>query len=93
MALDDQPVEKVSVEDAVARGRLLYAQTCSHCHGPNMVNPGTISYDLRRFPSDSPERFRNSVINGKGGMPALRGVLKAEELDLLWAYVRSRGKQ
>jgi mono/diheme cytochrome c family protein len=79
-------------DEAVTRGRLLYMQNCSHCHGPNMISPGTMSYDLRRFPDDQPERFRNSVWNGKGNMPAWRGVLHTEEIDLLWRYVRSRGR-
>lgn len=79
-------------EEAVTRGRLLYTQNCSHCHGPSMTNPGTNSYDLRRFPADQPERFRNSVWNGKGNMPAWRGVLHRDEIDLIWAYVRTRGR-
>ena len=41
----------------VAEGRALYAHHCSHCHGFNMVNPGTVAYDLRQFPHDQKSRF------------------------------------
>ena len=28
-------------------GKQTYAQKCSHCHGPNMINSGTVTPDLR----------------------------------------------
>ena len=75
------------------QGRDLYETNCLTCHGPDMINPGTVSYDLRKFPVDAKPRFVNSVTNGKGqGMPAWRGVVTPEEVDLLWAYVLTRGK-
>ncbi len=58
-----------------------------------MVNAGVVTYDLRRFPLDQPERFRNSVTNGKGNMPSYKGALSEAEIDSLWAYVTTRGKQ
>ncbi len=73
-------------------GRQIYSHLCSHCHGFNMVNPGTSSYDLRRFPADQQDRFVASVMNGKNTMPAWGGELTADELDKLWDYIRSRGK-
>jgi mono/diheme cytochrome c family protein len=76
-------------QDKVERGRDLYAQYCETCHGPEMVNPGTVSFDLRRFPADARERFRNSVMNGKGGMPAWGRVIAPEDVESLWAYVMS----
>lgn len=77
---------------AVARGRALYAQKCMQCHGVNMVNPGTSSYDLRKFPADQYARFANSVANGKNAMPAWKGTLTPEDIEALWAYVCARGK-
>jgi cytochrome c6 len=79
--------------DQVARGRARYVQVCAQCHGRNMVNAGVVTYDLRRFPLDQPERFRNSVTNGKGNMPSYKGALSEAEIDSLWAYVTTRGKQ
>src|SRR5690348_3431238 len=74
-----------------AQGKVLYSQLCSHCHGVNMVNPGTSSFDLRKFPSDDPARFVNSVTHGKNTMPAWGDILQPGEIDSLWAYVLTGG--
>ena len=79
---------------SIDQGRALYARHCSHCHGFNMVNPGTISYDLRKFPKDNEARFLNSVTKGKNGrMPPWGGVLSRADMEQIWAYVVSGGKQ
>ena len=78
--------------EPLERGRDRYRQTCAQCHGHHMVNAGVTSFDLRRFPSDQHERFRNSVANGKGNMPAFKDALSAAEIESLWLYVRTRGK-
>jgi mono/diheme cytochrome c family protein len=80
-------------DDPVTRGRSLYAHHCSHCHGFNMVTSGTIAFDLRKFPHNDKARFLNSVTNGKNGMPPWKGTLSEEQMDLLWAYVLTGGKQ
>jgi cytochrome c6 len=77
--------------DEIERGHAQFERTCAQCHGRNMVNSGTTSYDLRRFPTDDPDRFFASVTNGKGDMPAFREALSGEQIRLLWAYVGSRG--
>ena len=74
-----------------AKGSELFAQICSHCHGPHMVNPGNSSFDLRKFPHDDRARFFNSVRNGKGGMPPWKDVLHPDEIEAVWAYVRTGG--
>jgi cytochrome c55X len=80
--------------EMVAKGKALYAERCSHCHGFNLVNPGTITYDLRTFPHNEKLRFMTSVLLGKNGrMPAWGDVLNQEDIDDLWAYVRTGGKQ
>jgi len=74
------------------KGKELYAQHCSHCHGFNMVNPGTITYDLRRFPHADKDRFVESVIYGKNGrMPPWGNAINLDEIDALWAYVLTEG--
>lgn len=78
----------------VAKGKTLYAHHCSHCHGFNMVNPGTVTYDLRQFPRDDKARFVHSVTNGKNGrMPQWGDLLRRDEIDDLWAYVKTGGKE
>jgi mono/diheme cytochrome c family protein len=76
------------------KGKVVYARNCSHCHGFNMVNPGTISYDLRQFPHDAKARFVHSVTEGKNGrMPRWGDLLSPEEIEELWAYVKTGGEQ
>ena len=76
----------------VDQGRDTYGELCATCHGRDMVNPGALSFDLRKFPKDDFERFKTSVLNGKGrAMPAWRDKLSDEDVAGLWAYVRSGG--
>lgn len=77
--------------DDIEKGHAQFERTCAQCHGRNMVNSGTTSYDLRRFPVDEQDRFFNSVTNGKGNMPSFKDALTPEQMKLLWAYVGSRG--
>ncbi len=78
------------VED-ITKGREQFHRTCSQCHGYNMVTSGIGPYDLRRFPMDDPQRFFDSVTNGKGGMPSFKDALTQEQMKVLWAYIGSRG--
>ena len=75
----------------VEKGRRTYRDLCQKCHGLNMVSTGGGFFDLRTFPLDQKPRFVNSVTNGKRAMPAWGGVLKAEEIESLWAYVSTGG--
>jgi cytochrome c55X len=78
---------------AVSKGKSLYATNCLHCHGLNMVTPGTVAFDLRQFPHNDKARFVNSVTNGKNNrMPPWGDVLKPDDIDNLWAYVLTGGK-
>jgi len=80
-----------ALADDVKKGAALYRQMCKHCHGPEMVNPGTSSFDLSKFPRDQFDRFHRSVRKGRRSMPAMGDLLKPVEIDQLWAYVSSRG--
>jgi len=76
----------------IDQGKATYAQRCSHCHGPNMVNSGTITPDLRRFP-DERDRFFTTVKLGKNNrMPPWGDLLNDEQIASLWAYVSSQRK-
>jgi mono/diheme cytochrome c family protein len=83
--------EATATRAEVSRGEELFSAICSHCHGPHMVNPGTVSFDLRKFPHDDEARFLNSVRNGKNSMPPWKDVLQPDEIEALWAYVRTGG--
>ena len=81
----------VFTPQAVDQGRDQYHRTCAQCHGRNMVNAGTTVYDLRKFPTDQHERFVTSVMQGKGNMPSFKGAIDDSALQVLWAYVVTRG--
>ena len=75
--------------EQIDQGREVYDDFCQTCHGRDMISPGLVTFDLRKFPKDDPARFRGTVLDGKGAaMPAFRGRISDEEVNLLWAYVR-----
>jgi len=76
----------------IDQGKATYAEKCSHCHGPNMINAGTITPDLRKFPDDK-QRFLTTVKLGKNGkMPPWGDLLSDDQIAGLWAYISSQRK-
>lgn len=76
----------------IDHGKSTYAAKCSHCHGPNLMNSGTITPDLRAIPDDK-TRFVTTVKNGKNNkMPPWGDILSDDEIGNLWAFVSSRRK-
>jgi mono/diheme cytochrome c family protein len=95
----EAPTTTAAIEPAgsdpamVSKGKSLYSTNCLHCHGLNMVTPGTVAFDLRQFPHNDKARFVNSVTNGKNNrMPPWGDLLKPDDIDNLWAYVLTGGK-
>ena len=81
--------EAAPTPEQIDQGREIYEDNCQTCHGRDMVSPGLVVFDLRKFPKDDPTRFRGSVLDGKGtAMPAFNGRIGHADVDLLWAYVR-----
>jgi len=77
-------------EQALAdAGAALYATHCAECHGARLVNTGA-AFDLKSLTAGERPRFDASVMSGKGQMPAWKGILSQDDLDKLWAYIRSR---
>jgi mono/diheme cytochrome c family protein len=84
--------QRAEAQAQVDHGKMTYAQKCSHCHGPNMVNSGTITPDLRAFPDDR-TRFVTTVKQGKNNkMPPWGDILSDDEIMDLWAFISSRRK-
>jgi mono/diheme cytochrome c family protein len=73
-------------------GEELYDLSCSICHGKNMINPGTSSFNLKEFPLDKKERFIESVNMGKGFMPSFGEIFDPEEIEQLWIYVSTNNE-
>jgi mono/diheme cytochrome c family protein len=74
--------------EQIRAGAEIYARNCSPCHGARMQDPEA-AFDLRKFPTDQYERFVNSVTRGKNQMPPWGDLLKAGDVEALWAYVRA----
>jgi mono/diheme cytochrome c family protein len=72
--------------EQVQSGAEIYERNCSPCHGPRMLDPHS-AFNLRTFPRDQRERFLSAVVRGKNQMPPSGDMLKADELEALWAYV------
>jgi mono/diheme cytochrome c family protein len=71
-------------------GAAVYGLRCSGCHGVDLKNTsGGQVFDLRKLRPDERERFVNSVISGKDNMPSWYGILSADEIDAIWAYIRA----
>jgi quinohemoprotein ethanol dehydrogenase len=74
---------------AVEAGEQVYDEHCATCHGPRLRPTGAIP-DLKQQKADGRARFDRMVLNGRGQMPAWQGIISSDELDQLWAYIRSR---
>ncbi|WP_416897919.1 MAG: c-type cytochrome [Minwuia sp.] len=77
-------------------GNQLYHTYCSVCHGPRMMNSGARAADLRKMTPGMTARFRKAVLEGKSGpkgeMPSWADILSAQEVEDIWAYVKTKGK-
>jgi ABC-type amino acid transport substrate-binding protein/cytochrome c5 len=83
-----------STPDAVAAGRAVFNQLCSHCHSPNAHSPEP-SRDLRRLRIRYGERmstvFYETVTQGRTakGMPSWKEVLKPDDLSRILTFLES----
>ena len=72
-------------------GEQVYEEHCASCHGEKLRSTGAIP-DLRELGADDRTRFDKAVLEGRGQMPAWQGVLTPEEIDGVWAYLRSSAR-
>ena len=71
-------------------GEQVYADNCATCHGDRLRSTGAMP-DLKGLGPGDRARFDKLVAEGRGaGMPAFQGTLSPEEIDQIWAYIRSR---
>jgi mono/diheme cytochrome c family protein len=78
-------------QDAAAIGEEVYEQHCQACHGEKLRSAGAIP-DLRELRESDREKFNTMVMDGRGQMPSWQGIVSSQELDQLWAYIRSRAR-
>jgi len=88
----------VSAEDRSATQ--LYSKNCASCHGRDgraktfkaKLNHARNLSDAEWQERVSDERIFNSIMNGKGKMPAYGKKLSEQDIDLLVTYVRGLKK-
>src|SRR4030095_10042942 len=73
----------------IEAGAEVYEMHCATCHGERLRNTGA-AFDLLQLKPNERARFEEAVNDGKGPMRPWAGVLSAEEIDQIWAYIRSR---
>jgi mono/diheme cytochrome c family protein len=83
-----QPAPAQSPAEA---GRELYVEHCAQCHGERLMATGAAP-DLKLVRADQRARFDAMVRDGKGQMPAWAGMITDEQIDQIWAYIRSRAE-
>ena len=91
------PPEPVATN--VDEGAKIYAEKCSLCHGPGGKGDGPGGAALNPKPRDHTDgKYMNSrtdaelltvLHNGKGSMPAWKGVLTEEQMTAVLKHVRS----
>ena len=80
----------IHADAKVEAGASIYGDYCSSCHGEQLRNTsGGVTFDLRRLRPEDHERFAKAVLDAKGPMPPWRGVLKPEQIEAIWAYIRA----
>jgi mono/diheme cytochrome c family protein len=79
-----------AAQSLAEKGDTLYHNRCAGCHGEQLkAFAGGPAFDLRRLRPDEHDRFVESVISGKDNMPSWYGILKADEIEAIWAYIRA----
>jgi cytochrome c6 len=84
-------IASARAETAAEAGRAVYAEHCAQCHGERLTTTGAAP-DLKLLAADQRGHFDEMVRNGKGQMPAWAGTITDEEIDQVWAYIRSRAE-
>lgn len=77
--------------DAIAKGRTMFSTKCVRCHAENGAGGiGPALNDAVWLYGDQPEQIFTSIADGRPrGMPAHGGLLDAQQIWDLVAYVRS----
>src|SRR5262249_55512969 len=79
-----------AAQSLAEKGDTLYHNRCAGCHGEQLkAFAGGPAFGLRRLRPDEHDRFVESVISGKDNMPSWYGILKADEIEAIWAYIRA----
>ncbi len=72
----------------IEAGENVYGTYCAPCHGDRLVSTGQFP-NLRRLTPNDRAKFDSTVRQGRNQMPPWRDMLTDEEIDQIWAYIRS----
>ena len=89
-----KPVEVATSAELVAEGKNVYYERCWHCHGDGAVSGGVIP-DLRYATAETHAAWPAIVLGGslaEKGMPGFAGMLAAEDVQAVQAYVLDRAR-
>ena len=90
LAMIETIAAPAAAQSLAEQGDTLYHNRCAGCHGEQLkAFAGGPAFDLRRLRPDEHDRFVESVISGKDNMPSWYGILKADEIEAIWAYIRA----
>ena len=86
-----------NAEERLAKGREVYLANCARCHGGDGLGNTRLGEtfevpditDAKWQSRRSDRRLTQSVVRGRGQMPAFGGKLSKEEVAAVVAYVRS----
>lgn len=88
----EPPPAAVADTETIARGRGLFNEHCSMCHGAAAVSGGSVP-DLRRMSTATRNAFVGIVLGGariQGGMPNFRDLLSLPDVETINAYLIQR---
>ena len=75
----------------VEAGEQLYEEHCASCHGDKLRTTGSAA-DLKELRASDRPRFDKALAEGRGQMPSWQGVLSADEMNQVWAYIRAHAR-
>jgi mono/diheme cytochrome c family protein len=75
----------------IEAGEQLYDEHCASCHGEKLRTTGSAT-DLKELRAEDRPRFDKALAEGRGQMPSWQGVLSADEVNQVWAYIRAHAK-
>jgi quinohemoprotein ethanol dehydrogenase len=79
-------------EETIEQGRVVYAENCQLCHGPEARGSDR---DLRLLSPEDHDQF-NEILAGARldlGMPSFEGMLDAEQIEAVHAYIIARANE
>ena len=73
---------------AGGEGAAVYSKNnCAACHGAS--GEGAVGPSLKGVEAKGDDYIRETILNGKGQMPAFKGQIEGAQLDALITYVKS----